>query len=80
MQPEPEGDVAVEAQLRVFCYAPAFPFHFTRYETKQTKPLPSPAKRINKPDKILVMKKEAALGGWLIPECETFKSFIPWVK
>jgi hypothetical protein len=37
---DPIGDVACEAPLRVFRYAPASPFHLTRYETKQTNPLP----------------------------------------
>jgi hypothetical protein len=39
--PDPGGGVAGEAPFRVFRYAPASPFHLTRYETKikTTKPL-----------------------------------------
>jgi hypothetical protein len=57
-QPDRIGGVAGEAPFRVFRYAPASPFHLTRYETKQHKPVPSgPAKGINKTNKKLATKK-----------------------
>jgi hypothetical protein len=47
-----------EAPFRVFRYAPASPFHLTRYETKQHKPVPSgPTKGINKTNKKLATKR-----------------------
>jgi hypothetical protein len=57
-QPDRIGGVAGEAPFRVFRYAPASPFHLTRYETKPHKPVPSgPTKGINKTNKKLATKR-----------------------
>jgi hypothetical protein len=43
--PDPNGDVAGEAPLRVFRYASASPFHLTRYETNPNEPAPKDPQR-----------------------------------